>query len=55
MTAQIANGGYKINPILFKMKALIMKVRLKIANQFVNETADFSNDEKFLVDRDYKL
>ena len=30
-------------------------VRLKIANQFVNETADFLNDEKYLIDRDYKL
>ena len=56
MTAQIANGGYKIKPHIIRDESINYEsARLKIANQFVNETADFSNDEKFLVDRDYKL
>ena len=56
MTAQIANGGYKIKPHIIQDESINYEsARLKIANQFVNETADFSNDEKFLVDRDYKL
>ena len=56
MTAQIANGGYKIKPHIIQDESINYEsARLKIANQFVNETADFSNDEKFLVDRDFKL
>ena len=56
MTAQIANGGYKIKPHIIQDESINYEsVRLKIGKQFVNETADFSNDEKFLVDRDYKL
>ncbi len=56
MTAQIANGGYKIKPHIIRDESINYEsARLKIANQFVNETTDFSNDEKFLVDRDYKL
>ncbi len=56
MTAQIANGGYKIKPHIIQDESIDYEsARLKIAKQFVNETADFSNDEKFLVDRDYKL
>ncbi len=45
----VPNTFWKKNAINYE------SARLKIANQFVNETADFSNDEKFLVDRDYKL
>ena len=56
MTAQIANGGYKIKPHIIRDESINYEsARLKIANQFVNETADFTADEKFLVDRDYKL
>ena len=56
MTAQIANGGYKIKPHIIRDESINYEsARLKIANQFVNETADFTTDEKFLVDRDYKL
>ncbi len=56
MTAQIANGGYKIKPHIIQDESINYEnARLKIANQFVNETADFSKDEKFLIDRDYKL
>ncbi len=56
MTAQIANGGYKIKPHIIQDESINYEsARFKIAKQFVNETADFSNDEKFLVDRDYKL
>ena len=56
MTAQIANGGYKIKPHIIQDESINYEnARLKIANQFVSETADFSNDEKFLIDRDYKL
>ena len=56
MTAQIANGGYKIKPHIIRDEGINYEsARLKIANQFVNETADFTADEKFLVDRDYKL
>ena len=56
MTAQIANGGYKIKPHIIQDESINYEsARLKIAKQFVNETADFSKDEKFLVDRDYKL
>ncbi len=56
MTAQIANGGYKIKPHIIKDESINFEnSRLKIANQLVNETADFPDDEKYLVDRDYKL
>ncbi len=56
MTAQIANGGYKIKPHIIQDESINYEhTRLKIANQFVNESSDFSNDEKFLIDRDYKL
>tara|TARA_B100001248_G_scaffold49964_1_gene32247 strand:+ start:857 stop:2818 length:1962 start_codon:yes stop_codon:yes gene_type:complete len=56
MTAQIANGGYKIKPHIIQDESINYEnARLKIANQFVNETADFSADEKYLVDREYKL
>ena len=56
MTAQIANGGYKIKPHIIKDESINYEnSRLKIANQLVNETADFPDDEKYLVDRDYKL
>ncbi len=56
MTAQIANGGYKIKPHIIKDESIDFEnSRLKIANQFLNETADFPDDEKYLVDRDYKL
>ena len=56
MTAQIANGGFKIKPHIIRDESINYEsARLKIANQFVNETADFTADEKFLVDRDYKL
>ena len=56
MTAQIANGGYKIKPHIIKDESINFEnSRLKIANQLVSETADFPDDEKYLVDRDYKL
>ena len=56
MTAQIANGGYKIKPHIIQDDNINYEnVRLEIANQFVKETADFSNDEKYLIDREYKL
>ncbi|MFL2892757.1 MAG: penicillin-binding protein 2 [Candidatus Pelagibacter sp.] len=56
MTAQIANGGYKIKPHIIQDENINYEnARLKIANQFVKETADFSDDEKYLVDREYKL
>ena len=56
MTAQIANGGYKIKPHIIHDDSLNYEnARLKIANQFVKETSDFSNDEKYLIDREYKI
>ncbi len=56
MTAQIANGGYKIKPHIIHDDSLNYEnARLKIANQFVKETSDFSNDEKYLIDKEYKI
>ena len=56
MTAQIANGGYKIKPHIIQDESINYEnARLKIANQFRMETVDYHDDEKYLVDRDYKL
>ena len=56
MTAQIANGGYKIKPHIIQDQTITYEnARLKIAKQFVSEPIDFYDDENYLVDRDYKL
>ena len=57
MTAQIANGGYKIKPHIIQDENLSYEnAKLKIANQFIsNENNLKFDDEKYLIDRDYKL
>ena len=57
MTAQIANGGYKIKPHIIQDESINYdNARLKIANQFMNDNLNFNiNDEKYLIDREYKL
>ena len=42
MTAQIANGGYKIKPHIIQDESINYEnVNLKIANQFVNRNCRF--------------
>ena len=58
MTAQIANGGYKIKPHIIQDESITYEnVKLKIANQFINSPLNFSeeDDQKYLVDREYRL
>ncbi|MDC3026090.1 penicillin-binding protein 2 [Candidatus Pelagibacter sp.] len=58
MTAQIANGGYKIKPHIIQDESITYEnVKLKIANQFINSPLNLSeeDDQKYLVDREYRL
>ena len=58
MTAQIANGGYKIKPhIIYDQNTNFEKAKLKIANQFKNGSfLDNSiSGENYLEDREFKL
>ena len=58
MTAQIANGGYKIKPhILYDQNINLENTKLKIAKQFTNESL-FNNsitEKKYLEDREFQL
>ena len=58
MTAQIANGGYKIKPHIIEDESISYEnVKLKIANQFLNDSSleNINNDQNFLINRDYRL
>jgi len=58
MTAQIANGGYKIKPhIIYDNNITIENAKLKIAKQFIDESLlDSSNiGVNYLADREFKL
>ena len=58
MTAQIANGGYKIKPhILYDKNINFENVKLKIAKQFTNESLLNKSISKgnYLEDREYQL
>ena len=57
MTAQIANGGYKIKPhILYNKNINFENAKLKIAKQFTNESLLDSSivEENYLKDREFK-
>jgi penicillin-binding protein 2 len=58
MTAQIANGGYKIKPHIIEDESISYEnIRLKIANQFLNDSSigNINNDQSFLIKRNYQL
>ena len=58
MTAQIANGGYKIKPHIIVDESISYEnIRLKIANQYLNDSSNetLNNDNSFLIKRDYQL
>ena len=58
MTAQIANGGYKIKPHIIQDENINFEdIRLKIANQYLNDSSNetLNNDNSFLIKRDYQL
>jgi len=58
MTAQIANGGYKIKPhILYDQNINLENTKLKIAKQFTNESLINSpiTEGNYLEDREYQL
>jgi len=58
MTAQIANGGYKIKPhILYDQNINLENTKLKIAKQFTNESLINSPiiEGNYLEDREYQL
>jgi len=58
MTAQIANGGYKIKPhILYDKNISLENTKLKIAKQFTNESLINSPiaEGNYLEDREYQL
>ena len=58
MTAQIANGGYKIKPHIIQDESISYEnIRLKIANQYLNDSSNetLNNDNSFLIKRDYQL
>ena len=57
MTAQIANGGYKIKPhILYDKNINIENTKLEIAKQFTNDSLlGSSNTENYLEEREYQL
>ena len=58
MTAQIANGGYKIKPHIIEDESISYEnIRLKIANQYLNDSSNetLNNDNSFLIKRDYQL
>jgi len=58
MTAQIANGGYKIKPhILYDKNINLENAKLKIAKQFTNESLINSpiTEKNYLEDREYQL
>ena len=58
MTAQIANGGYKIKPhILYDQNINLENTKLKIAKQFTNKSLISSpiTEENYLEDREYQL
>ena len=58
MTAQIANGGYKIKPHIIQDENINYEdIRLKIANQYLNDSSNetLNNDNSFLIKRDYQL
>ena len=58
MTAQIANGGYKIKPhILYDKNINIENTKLEIAKQFTNDSLLGSTNakENYLEEREYQL
>jgi len=58
MTAQIANGGYKIKPhILYDKKINFENTKLKIAKQFTNDSLFHSsiNKRNYLEDGEFQL
>ena len=58
MTAQIANGGYKIKPhVLYDKNINFENIKLKIAKQLINDNS-FSNttvNKNYLEEREYQL
>ena len=58
MTAQIANGGYKIKPhIIHDQNITYEGVKLKIANQYMNDLSIHTQDSQhnYLAEKDYQF
>jgi len=58
MTAQIANGGYKIKPhIIHDQNITYEGVKLKIANQYMNDLSIHTQDsqQNYLAEKDYQF
>ena len=57
MTAQIANGGFKIKPHIIENKNISYEmIRTKIADQFINnKLSNYDNDQSFLIKKEYQL
>ncbi len=54
MTAQIANGGYKIKPhIIYDEKIDFENAKLKISKQFINDS--LLSNQSYLEEREYQL
>ena len=57
MTAQIANGGYKIKPhIIHDQNITYERVKLKIANQYMNDLSIHTQDnqQSYLEEKEYQ-
>jgi len=58
MTAQIANGGYKIKPHIINDQNITYEgVKLKIANQYINDLSIHTQDnqQSYLEEKEYQL